>query len=134
MAFQDFYRMSSHAVIQNSEQQILLLKASYADAAWGLPGGALDMGETIHEALYRECLEELGCDIEVQYLSGVYFHEVVTSHAFIFKCKLKPDMAIQLSSEHSEFAWFNVEDLSKTQKIRVMDCLNFNGQVISRRF
>lgn len=134
MAFQDLYRMSSHAVIQNTEQQVLLLKANYANAAWGLPGGGLDMGETIHNALYRECLEELSCEIEMEYLSGVYFHQAVTSHAFIFKCKLKPNALIQLSAEHSEFAWFNVEELSKVQKIRVEDCLKFNGQVLSCSF
>ena len=43
MAFQDFYRLSSHAVLTNDAGQVLLLKANYADQAWGLPGGALDM-------------------------------------------------------------------------------------------
>lgn len=61
LAFHDFYRLSSHAVICNAQQQVLLLKATYVDQAWGLPGGALDMGETIHEALIRECQEEIGC-------------------------------------------------------------------------
>lgn len=45
LAFHDFYRLSSHAVICNAQQQVLLLKATYADQAWGLPGGALDMGK-----------------------------------------------------------------------------------------
>ena len=85
MAFHDFYRLSSHAVICNAQQQVLLLKATYADQAWGLPGGALDMGETIHEALIRECQEEIGCQVQVGYLSGVYFHAAVQSHAFIFR-------------------------------------------------
>ena len=73
MGFHDMYRMSSHAVICNQQRQILLLKANYAEYAWGLPGGGLDVGETIHEALIRECQEELGCDIDIQYLSGVYY-------------------------------------------------------------
>lgn len=134
MGFHDFYRMSSHAVITNHEQQILLLKATYADAAWGLPGGGLDQGETIHEALTRECLEELGCNIKIDYLSGVYYHSAVNSHAFIFKCVLNPSQNIQLSDEHSEYRWFNVNELSKVQQIRVQDCLNFSGAVISRTF
>ncbi len=88
MAFQDFYRLSSHAVLTNDAGQVLLLKANYADQAWGLPGGALDMGETIHQALLRECQEELGCQVRIDYLSGVYFHSAVTSHTFIFRCHL----------------------------------------------
>lgn len=134
MAYDDFYRMSSHAVILNDQQQVLLLKATYADHAWGLPGGGLDLGETIHQALVRECLEELGCDVEIDYLSGVYFHSAVTSHAFIFRCHLKAGAQIQLSDEHSEFAWFNVDQLSNVQRIRVQDCLDFKGVVVSRAF
>lgn len=134
MAFDDFYRMSSHAVIQNEAGQILLLKAIYAEAAWGLPGGGLDHGETIHQALYRECFEELGCQVDIEYLSGAYFHENVNAHAFIFKCRLKPPYNIELSHEHSAFAWFEVNMLSEIQKIRVLDCLNHDGAVMSRSF
>ena len=134
MAFDDFYRMSSHAVIQNESSQILLLKANYADAAWGLPGGGLDYGETIHQALYRECFEELGWHVEIEYLSGAYFHANVNAHAFIFKCKLKAPYQIQLSLEHSAYAWFDLDLLAEIQKIRVQDCLEHEGHVISRSF
>lgn len=134
MGFQDFYRLSSHAVIQNDMGQVLLLKANYAGCDWGLPGGGLDLGETIHDALYRECLEELGCEIVIEYLSGIYFHSNVTSHAFIFKCKLLQSTDIQLSAEHSDYAWFDISALSEVQKIRVKDCLSYSGQVISRAF
>ncbi len=134
MGFHDFYRLSSHAVILNDQQQVLLLKATYADCAWGLPGGGLDQGETIHEALVRECKEELGCDISIEYLSGVYFHSAVNSHAFIFRCILAEGQMIQLSDEHSEYEWFDFDALSPVQKIRVEDCFYFNGEVKSRSF
>lgn len=134
MGFQDFYRMSAHAVILNAAGQVLLLKATYADHAWGLPGGGLDLGETIHDALIRECHEELGCQVNVAYLSGVYFHSTVTSHAFIFRCHLQADAQIELSDEHSEYAWFDIDALSEIQKIRVQDCLGFSGTVLSRSF
>ena len=134
MGFHDFYRMSSHAVICNAQQQILLLKATYADHAWGLPGGGLDVGETIHEALIRECHEEIGCKVQIEYLSGVYFHSAVNSHAFIFKCQLARSAEIQLSAEHSAYRWFTLDELSVVQKVRIEDCLNFNGTVHSRAF
>ena len=93
--------------------------------------------ETIHEALIRECQEELGCDIDIQYLSGVYYHSAVNSHAFIFRCELKnmtENIKIQLSHEHSEYDWFDLASLSEVQKVRVQDCLAFNGKVMSRAF
>lgn len=68
MAFQDTYRLSVHAVITNDEQQVLQIKATYDDGRWGLPGGSLEPGETVHEALIRECLEELGCGVKVCYM------------------------------------------------------------------
>lgn len=134
MGFHDFYRLSSHAVILNELQQVLLLKATYADCAWGLPGGGLDQGETIHDALIRECKEELGCDISIEYLSGVYFHSAVNSHTFIFRCTLAEGQMIQLSGEHSEYEWFDFDMLTPVQKIRVEDCFYFNGEVKSRSF
>lgn len=134
MGFHDFFRMSSHAVILNEQHQVLLLKATYTDAAWGLPGGGLDVGETIHQALIRECLEELGCSITIDYLSGIYFHSLFNSHAVIFRCHLSNNVNIQLSEEHSESRWFNLDELSQIQRIRVEDCLNFSGDVISRSF
>ncbi len=134
MGFHDFYRLSSHAVILNEQHQILLLKATYADCTWGLPGGGLDMGETIHDALIRECWEELGCEIKIDYLSGIYFHSSVMSHTFIFRCHLAEHAQIKLSTEHSEHCWFNLDELSKVQRVRVEDCLNFNGTVLSYSF
>lgn len=134
MGFHDFYRMSSHAVILNEQHQVLLLKATYAGCAWGLPGGGLDQGETVHEALIRECQEELGCNVQIDYLSGIYYHPTVNSHAFIFRCTLPSGQQISLSDEHSEYQWFDFEQLSPVQKIRVEDCLSFEGQVISRSF
>lgn len=74
MAFDDRFRISSHAVILNAQGEVLLLQASYGKQAWGLPGGALEPGETIHQALQRECLEELGVAVQIDCLTGVYYH------------------------------------------------------------
>ncbi|MCS6154624.1 NUDIX domain-containing protein [Shewanella baltica] len=154
MAFNDTFRLSSHAVITNAQGQVLLLKANYGNFAWGLPGGALEPGETIHEALVRECQEELGLSVQVNYLSGVYYHSAYQSQAFIFRCELVlpelpelpegPDVAkdgaeaeplpIHLSHEHSEFAFHDIDTLSAVQQQRIQDCLNFNGVVMSAKF
>ena len=39
---------------------------------WGFPGGALELGETAHDAAVRETLEETGVPIAVTDLIGVY--------------------------------------------------------------
>ena len=134
MAFNDLFRLSSHAVITNTEGEVLLLKATYGDKHWGLPGGGLDPNETIHQALQRECFEELGCEVDVQYLSGVYFHSAYQSQAFIFRCELPKGAQISLSDEHSEYAFVAVTELSNIQQQRVSECLAFSGVVRSAAF
>ncbi len=134
MAFEDTFRLSCHAVIVNESNEVLLLKASYGDCSWGLPGGAIDPGETIHETLYRECKEELGCGVSIQYLSGVYYHQYVNSQAFIFRCELLQNSTICLSEEHTEYCFMPLSQLSAVQRNRVDDCLNFDGAVKSEKF
>lgn len=126
--------MSVHAVITDAEGRVLQLKATYGSRDWGLPGGNLDRGETIHEALRRECLEELGCEIEIRELTGIYYHARFNSQALIFRCELARDARIRLSREHSEARYFALEELSPVQRKRVEDCLGFDGQVRSAAF
>lgn len=134
MGFEHRFRISVHAVIADADNRVLLLRATYGDQAWGLPGGALDPGETVHEALLRECQEEIGCPIVIRYLSGVYCHTRVESHALIFRCSLPPDATIHLSPEHSEWRYHAIHELAPVQRQRVEDCLAFNGSAVSSRF
>lgn len=106
----------------------MLLKANYNNGRWGLPGGAVDPGETVTQTLHRECLEELGFNVKILYLSGIYYHKKYNSHAFIFKCELELK-EVKLSSEHSEYKYTNISDLPAIQKKRVEDCLNFDREV-----
>lgn len=134
MAFEDHFRLSAHAVIADDAGRVLQLKATYGSLSWGLPGGALEPGETIHECVARECREELGQEVRVRYLTGVYYHNVYNSHVFIFRCELPDAAGIVLSSEHSDFRYFQLSELSAVQRKRVGDCLQFNGVVMSERF
>ncbi len=133
MSFEDTYKLSSHAVITDSAGRVLLLKATYNNGFWGLPGGAVDPGETVDQTLYRECLEELGSALKILYLSGIYYHKKHNSHVFIFRGELASN-TIKLSSEHSEYKYTDISELSVVQKKRVEDCINFDGQVKTAAF
>lgn len=43
-----------------------------AKGLWGLPGGVLELGETVAEGVRREVLEECGVEVEVGPLVGVF--------------------------------------------------------------
>ena len=50
----------------------LLLMQRSDNGAWGLPGGYVELGESVVQATAREVLEETGVRIEVGRLVGVY--------------------------------------------------------------
>ncbi len=50
----------------------LLLQHRADDGQWGLPGGAMELGESAEEAVVREINEETGLTVTVDYLLGVY--------------------------------------------------------------
>jgi 8-oxo-dGTP diphosphatase len=112
----------------------LLLKADYGSKSRELPDGALEPGEIIHEALIRECREELGSDVLINHLSGVYFHSAYNSQAFIFRCELPSPSNIIISHEHSEFRDASISELSAVQQQRISDCLNYSAVVVSAKF
>jgi len=62
------------ALIRDSKGRILLQKRSdYGD--WGLPGGAMEPGESIEETMIREVREETGISVEAYDFLSVYTGE-----------------------------------------------------------
>ena len=65
----------SAAIFRNAE--VLLVRRAQAPAKdmWTLPGGRVEIGETLVEALKREILEETGLGIEIVALAG--YREII---------------------------------------------------------
>ncbi|MFT5194535.1 MAG: 8-oxo-dGTP pyrophosphatase MutT (NUDIX family) [Cellvibrionaceae bacterium] len=60
------------AYVTDDEGRILLQKRSATEELWGLPGGAMDLGESAEETAIREMREETGLEIEIDHLVGIY--------------------------------------------------------------
>jgi len=61
------------AIIIERDRVVLVKRAHPPlQGEWSIPGGALEMGETLRQAVAREALEETGLVIEVGELLGVY--------------------------------------------------------------
>jgi 8-oxo-dGTP diphosphatase len=56
------------------QDRVMLVKRAHPPLAgeWSIPGGALELGETLRQAAAREALEETGFVVEVAELLGVY--------------------------------------------------------------
>ena len=55
-----FYRVSLKAIIRNKNNEVLVVKEK--GSQWSLPGGGMEHGEDVHEALKRELYEEVLID------------------------------------------------------------------------
>ena len=64
-------RAGVSAVIFDRRGRLLLQQRSDG-GQWGLPGGGVEIGETIAEAVVREVLEETGLTVRPRRIVGVY--------------------------------------------------------------
>ncbi|MDQ6876841.1 MAG: NUDIX domain-containing protein [Candidatus Dormibacteraeota bacterium] len=62
---------AASAVVVNGEHKILLQRRKDNDL-WSLPGGAMEIGESIAQTVLREVREESGLYVELVRLVGIY--------------------------------------------------------------
>ena len=107
-------------VIRDEEGRVLLCRMppdrGVFPGQWGLPGGGVEPGERIHDALAREVGEELG--VSVVSAKPLFFsdgtHEKTLPGGdrallymvfLLFDCRIDAERPIRLNDEFSEFAW-----------------------------
>ena len=123
------------ALITNASGEVLLVRSPRR--GWECPGGQVEEGETLIEALRRETREESGVEIEVGALVGVYSSiQQPTKVIFGFLATYLSG-ELQPSAESPEVEW--VPRDSALARIthpaivdRVRDMLNFTGRVMYR--
>ena len=103
------FRIGVFALIFNNEKQILL--GHRRDIAWwNLPGGGMESGETVDEALCREVREETGLEVKVERLVGVYSKPQKQEVVLTFLCQVIGG-TIQSTEETRESRYFTPDTL-----------------------
>ncbi len=129
-------RPSVSAVILNERQELLLQRRS-DNGQWGLPGGSVEIGESVSEAIQREVEEETGLRVEVVRLIGVYSDpklqvvrypdgQVIHFISTCFECRVVGGR-LRTCPETLELAYFEPAALPQTlvslHRIRISDAL-----------
>lgn len=134
--------VSAGGFVEDSEGNILIVKTR--DGGWVYPGGQVEAGENLMDALVREIKEESGINTEVSYLVGVYSNtgtfkwydgvtDVPTQVIFDFVCKpVGGELAV--SEETTDSRWVAKDHVldfitHPAIKTRYQAYLEFNGEV-----
>jgi 8-oxo-dGTP diphosphatase len=123
------FTVSVAAIVVNDKREVLLLNhVLRPHSGWGYPGGFLDAGESVADAIKREINEETGIELEDLKLYRVLVRGNHVEILFSAKPVGEPQV---LSSEIYELGWFGTDALPEgttlAQKMLI-------GEVLATQF
>jgi 8-oxo-dGTP diphosphatase len=114
------------AIIIESDQ-VALVKRGHAplQGKWSIPGGVLEVGETLRKAVVREAREETGLTVEPGELLGVFERVVPDEHGKMryhyvlidFLCRRSAG-ELRAGDDADEVRWFRRDQLAGLQLAR----------------
>jgi ADP-ribose pyrophosphatase YjhB (NUDIX family) len=129
---------SVNVVVVNDAGEILMIRRTDNDN-WAVPGGAIDLGESVAQAAVRETREESGIECEITGIIGIYSDP---KHVILYTSngEARQEFSIVLtarplsgqptpSSESSEVRWVPVSEvraytMDRSMRIRINDYLD----------
>lgn len=128
-------------VVADDDGAILLIRRTDNDN-WALPGGAMELNESVSDAAVRETREETGIDCAVTGLAGIYSDPRHVIH-YTSNDEVRREFSIVLiarpvagqpapSAESREVRWVQPADIAaytmdRSMRRRVDDYLSRNG-------
>lgn len=120
---------SVNVVVSDDAGRLLLIRR-IDNGNWAVPGGAIDLGESMIDAAVRETREESGIDCEITGLVGIFTDPRHVIH-YTSNDEVRQEFSIVLvgravggeptaSSESSEVCWVEVTRLPELQMDRSM--------------
>ena len=115
-----FYAMVGALLWCPADGRYLVLKRSadkdFAGGAWECVTGRVDQGEGFTDAVRREVREELGVEVQIDFILGTahfYRGEARPENEIVgvqYCCSLEDPGAIRISWEHAEHRWIGAEE------------------------
>jgi len=113
--------VATSVYVDDDEGRILLIRRTDNDL-WAMPGGGMEVGETVSECAVRETKEETGIDVDITSLVGIFTnpaHVVAYRNGEVrqqFSICLRARVAggeIRTSDESSEVRWVHRNELAE---------------------
>ncbi len=128
------HSVSVAAVVINEAGRVLVVQRRDS-GEWQIPGGILELDESIHGGLRREVEEETGLLVEPDRLTGVYKNVRLGVVALVFRASLVGGWA-RPSEESISVDWWTADEVAdrmmETFAVRVLDALD--AQDVAIRF
>ena len=114
-------KLYADCILTNKFGKILFLKRSWSDSfgAWeyGLPGGTVEFGESIKDALIREVKEETSIDVKNAFFLKEYDNGNNTKSFYFISNEGDSGFIVLDNSEHDNYIWVNKEEAQELQMI-----------------
>lgn len=97
------------AILQDNK--ILLVKHSYGQKKWSLPGGRLEFPESLETCAIRETKEETGLDVKAKRVVGVYALQKSPGVFVLFEADTIGGTLVQQTNETTNCEFFSEDDI-----------------------
>jgi len=113
--------IGAFSIVLDDKKRVLLCRRRDKDL-WNLPGGRVESNESPWAAAIREAREEIGVDIVIEKLIGIYFKQEQEELVFQFLAQIEKGI-ISTSDESVENTYFDAdalpENTAQRQKERI---------------
>src|SRR6266581_6696309 len=106
------------AIVPGEANTVLLVKTTYRERKWQLPGGFVESNESPLQALDRELLEECTLRVETPELFGFYFKIYEQNFNMVFTCQPTVGTPSPADPEIAEVHFFATDKLPGSLSVR----------------
>ncbi len=105
-------------VILNSNQQVLIARrpmGSHQGGLWEFPGGKVETGESLEQALFRELKEELAIEVSESSALVTIEHDYGDKLVLLDVCMVRAFTGDAVGVEGQDLRWVGLDQLSEYQ-------------------